>query len=94
MVEPTKDQIECAYFKLRAAEYKRQEEAENALDKVRDCGDEIELRRGDSKNWKAYKNSLKSRPQFTPPLDSSKCPKCGKYINGVNPYDDGETWRQ
>lgn len=60
----------------------------------RDCGDEIELRRGDSRNWKAYKASLEPRPQFTPPLDASKCPNCGKYVNGVNPYDDGETWRK
>lgn len=59
----------------------------------RDCGDEISLLRGDTRNWKAYKASLEPRPQFTPPLDSSKCPNCRKYINGVNPYDDGETWR-
>ena len=60
----------------------------------RDCGDEIELTRGDSRNWKAYKATLIPRPQITPPTDSSKCPNCGKYINGVNPYDDGETWRR
>ena len=60
----------------------------------RDCGDEIVLKRGDTKNWKAYEASLLSRPQFTPPDIASKCPNCHKYINGVNPYDDGETWRK
>lgn len=60
----------------------------------RDCGDEITLTRGDSRNWLAYKSSLQPRPQFTPPSIGSKCPSCGKYINGVNPYDDGETWRK
>ena len=51
------------------------------------------LRRGDTRNWKAYQASLEPRLQFTPPSDSSKCPNCHKYVNGVNPYDDGETWR-
>ena len=23
---------------------------------------------------------------------ASMCPNCGKFVNGVNPYDDGETW--
>lgn len=23
---------------------------------------------------------------------ASICPNCGKFVNGVNPYDDGETW--
>lgn len=64
----------------------------------RDCqggrvGDQtITLRRGDSRNWKAYKASLEPRRQFTPPSDNSKCPNCNRYINGVNPQDDGETW--
>lgn len=57
----------------------------------RDCGGEIELSRGDSRNYKAYKSSFQPRLQFTLPLDSSKRSKCRNYINGVNPYDDGET---
>lgn len=60
----------------------------------RDCGDAITLTRGGSKNWKAYKASLEPTHQFYPPPFNSKCPNCGKYINGVNPYDDGETWRK
>lgn len=24
--------------------------------------------------------------------DGSMCPNCGRFVNGVNPYDDGETW--
>jgi len=62
---------------------------------TRDCGDEIELRRGDSKNWKAYKSSLQPQAQTRYPQSrpGAKCPNCGKEINGVNPYDDGETWR-
>lgn len=59
----------------------------------RDCSDAITLTYGDSRNWKAYKTSLQPRPQGHPPLDSSKCPNCLKYVNGVNPYDNGETWR-
>ena len=62
----------------------------------RDCSDEIELRRGDSKNWRAYKASL--QPQFqtryAQPRPGAQCPNCGKEINVVNPYDDGETWRR
>ena len=58
----------------------------------RDCGDEIKLSRGSGKNWKAYELSLQPRYQGRPPL--GKCPNCGKCINGVNPYDDGETWRK
>jgi len=63
----------------------------------RDCEDNsIELSRGDSKNWKAYKASLKPQVQtrFPEPLPDAKCPNCGEEINGVNPYDDGETWRK
>lgn len=26
------------------------------------------------------------------PDAGSMCPNCGKFVNGVNPYDDGETW--
>lgn len=58
----------------------------------RDCGDEIVLSRGDSRNWKAYAASLQPHPQFTVHVNG-KCPNCGKQVNGVNPYDDGETWR-
>lgn len=53
------------------------------------------IRRGDSRNWKAYKASLE--PRFDTdaiPSDNTRCPNCHKYINGVNPYDDGETWRK
>ena len=61
---------------------------------TRDCSDDqITLTRGDSRNWRAYDNSLKSRYQGQSPLETSKCPNCLKYVNGVNPYDDGETWR-
>lgn len=50
------------------------------------------LNRGKSRNWKNYKASLQPRHQYYPPPFNSKCPNCGNYINGVNPYDDGETW--
>lgn len=61
----------------------------------RDCEDEpIPLNRGDSKNWRAYKASLEPTHQHYPPPFNSKCPNCDKYINGVNPHDDGETWRK
>lgn len=59
----------------------------------RDCeGETITITRGSGKNWRAYELSLQSRYQGQPPL--GECPKCGKYVNGVNPYDDGETWRR
>ncbi len=59
----------------------------------RDCDNTpMILIRGDSRNWKAYKHSLD--PYVRVPSQYSKCPNCGKYINGVNPYDDGETWRK
>lgn len=45
-------------------------------------------------NWQAYKASLEPTYVGQPPRDTSKCPKCGKFVNGVNPYDDGETWRK
>lgn len=60
----------------------------------RDCSDTMTLTRGDSKNWLAHKASLKSVYVGNPPPPDSKCPKCYKYVNGVNPYDDGETWRK
>lgn len=59
----------------------------------RDCSPEITLTRGNSRNWKAYTESLQPRYQGQSPLGSSKCPNCHKYINGVNPRDNGETWR-
>lgn len=33
---------------------------------------------------------------MTPKIEygASICPNCGKYVNGVNPHDDGETWRE
>lgn len=61
---------------------------------TRDCDGEITLTIGDSRNWRAYKRSLEPHLQYTPPVDGSKCPKCHRYVNGVNPYDDGETWRK
>lgn len=54
----------------------------------------VVLLRGDSRNWRAYKASLEPTHQFYPPPFNSKCPNCGKYVNGVNPFDDGETWRK
>jgi len=54
----------------------------------------VVLLRGDSRNWRAYKAALEPHGTGQPPSDRSKCPKCGKYVNGVNPYDDGETWRK
>ena len=56
------------------------------------CDDEILLIRGDSKNWKAYQASLKPYRVGGYPDSVSMCPNCGKFVNGVNPYDDGETW--
>lgn len=44
--------------------------------------------------WEAYKASLEPRLTGEPPDPRSKCPNCGKYVNAVNPYDDGETWRK
>lgn len=61
----------------------------------RDCKTEMEtISRGSGKNWKAYESSLEPRPLGHPPSVGAKCPSCGKYVNGVNPYDDGETWRK
>ena len=63
----------------------------------RDCQDEaIELSRGDSRNWKAYQASLQSQVQQRYPYHrpGAQCPNCHKEVNGVNPYDDGETWRK
>lgn len=54
----------------------------------------IVLSRGDSRNWKASQAALEARPTGEPPSIRSKCPNCGKYVNNVNPYDDGETWRK
>lgn len=59
----------------------------------RDCSAEsITLSRGDDRNWLAYKKSLE--PHYQGTLSSGHCPNCGRNINGVNPYDDGETWRK
>lgn len=56
----------------------------------------ITLTLGDSRNWRAYKASLQPQTQtrFPQPLPGAQCPNCGRQINGVNPYDDGETWRR
>lgn len=56
------------------------------------CDDEILLIRGDNKNWKAYQASLKPYCLGSYPDAASMCPNCGKFVNGVNPYNDGETW--
>lgn len=56
------------------------------------CDDEILLIRGDSKSWKAYQASLKPYSVEGYPDIVSKCSNCGRFVNGVNPYDDGETW--
>ena len=65
----------------------------------RDCkgGDELEnvtdtISRNDKKLWSPYRKALEPRYQGEPPR--GECPNCGRYINGVNPYDDGETWRK
>ena len=55
----------------------------------------IILVRNDSRNWAAYKASLQPQvqtryPEARPP---AQCPNCHRQVNGVNPYDDGETWR-
>jgi hypothetical protein len=63
----------------------------------RDCEDNsIELSRGDSRHWKAYKASLQPQVQqrYPYPIPGAQCPNCGKQVNGVNPFDDGETWRK
>lgn len=54
----------------------------------------LTISRDGGKNWLAYKASLEPHGTGEPPSPRSKCPNCGKYINGVNPYDDGETWRK
>lgn len=56
----------------------------------------IKLAAGDSRNWKAYKASLQPQVQhrYPYPRPGAQCPKCRKEVNGVNPYDDGETWRK
>ena len=62
----------------------------------RDCQkDMFQLNRGDNRNWKSYKASLQPRLQQRYPsrIPGAQCPNCGKEVNGVNPYDDGETWR-
>lgn len=67
----------------------------------RDCqggrGEDISiiLKRGNNRNWKAYQSSLQPQTQtrYPQPLSGAQCPNCGKQVNGVNPYDDGETWR-
>lgn len=58
----------------------------------RDCSDVITLTRGGGKNWRAYRKSLQPHAQGTTP--HAKCPNCDKEINGVNPHDDGQTWRK
>jgi hypothetical protein len=54
------------------------------------------LSRDGGKNWAAYKASLQPQVQqrYPYPRPGAQCPKCHKQVNGVNPYDDGETWRR
>lgn len=54
------------------------------------------LSQGDSRNWKAYRASLQPQVQqrYPYPRPGAQCPNCGKQVNGVNPYDNGETWRK
>ena len=49
----------------------------------------------DTKAWNAYKSSLQPQVQqrYPYPKPGAQCPKCHKQVNGVNPYDNGETWR-
>jgi hypothetical protein len=59
----------------------------------RDCDeDETTITRGSVNKWNAYKQSLE--PILVGSEPRGVCPTCRKYINGVNPYDDGETWRR
>lgn len=53
------------------------------------------LNRGDNRKWKAYRASLQPQIQtmYPQPIPGAQCPNCGRQVNGVNPYDDGETWR-
>lgn len=68
----------------------------------RDCkgGDELEnvtdtITRDDKKLWSPYKQSLEPQVQtfYPEPRPAANCPNCGRQINAVDPYDDGETWR-
>ena len=56
----------------------------------------IVLTRTGGKNWYAYQASLQPQVQqrYPYPLPGAQCPKCHKQVNGVNPYDEGETWRR
>lgn len=63
----------------------------------RDCQDSpVQLNRGDNRNWRAYKASLQPQTQqrYPYPRPGAQCPTCGREVNGVNSYDDGETWRR
>lgn len=54
----------------------------------------ITLTRSGGRNWDAYEAALEPHATGSLPSDRSKCPQCSKYVNGVNPYGDGETWRK
>ena len=63
----------------------------------RDCEDKpTTLSRSGGKNWTAYKASLQPQIQLRYPYirPGSECPNCGKGVNGVDPGDDGQTWRK
>lgn len=55
----------------------------------------ITLTRSGGKNWYAYQASLQPQIQRREPYPrpGAQCPNCHREINGVNPYDNGETWR-
>lgn len=44
----------------------------------------------------AYRASLQPQLQtrYPQPRPGAQCPNCGKQVNGVDPYDDGQTWRR
>lgn len=54
----------------------------------------ITLTRSGGRNWEAYRASLQPQRQtmYPQPRLGAQCPNCGKQVNGVNPYDNGETW--
>ena len=58
----------------------------------RDCDDkETTITRESGVKWATYKASLQPSPVGSEP--KGICHTCGKCVNGVNPSDDGETWR-
>lgn len=59
----------------------------------RDCDEkETTITRGSGIKWARYAMSLE--PTFVGTEPKGICPTCRKFVNGVNPYDNGETWRK